>query len=155
MSIDFTRVVPVDQMRGDDDEDTALLKGMATVARDYLSSFAWCSRIIRQWFGTGVGGVVAVFLFEMASSNDDVPPFLWVVVGDVPPAYLVTDDNETPTDALGAYLEEMRVWVERVREGGSLEDVIPVNAPPSRENADALEVRLNMIETEILQTEEA
>jgi hypothetical protein len=155
MSLDFTQVVPVDQMRGDDDEDTALLKSMATEAREYLSSFAWCSRILRQWFGTGVGGVVAVFLFELESSNDDVPPFVWIVVGDVPPAYLVTDDLETAPAALGGYVEEMRVWVERVREGGSLEDVIPVNAPPTRENADKLESRLNTIETEILRTEEA
>jgi hypothetical protein len=49
----------------------------------------------------------------------------------------------------------MRVWVERVREGGSLEDVIPVNTPPTRHYADLLEVRLSMIETEILEPEGA
>jgi hypothetical protein len=40
--------------------------------------------------------------------------------------------------------------VEAVRAGENLVDVIPINAPPTLENATDLERRLNLLETEIL-----
>ena len=150
MCVDFLQVVPLEQMRGDDEEDTRLLSEMAERASQFVCSFAWCSRVVRGWFGSGVGGVVAVFLFEIVPTAKDVDTFLWVVVGDVPPAYLVTDDSKTPREALRAYVEEMREWVDAVRSGGQRDDVIPVNVPPTREWADRLAGRLDLLEKEFI-----
>jgi hypothetical protein len=44
----------------------------------------------------------------------------------------------------------MRHWVAAVKAGGDLSDAIPVNAPPTLENAADLEGRLNMLETHII-----
>ena len=46
-----------------------------------------------------IGGVVAVFLFRI-DGPPEVDPLLWVVVGDLPTAYLVTDDAPSPAIAL-------------------------------------------------------
>jgi len=36
---------------------------MATDAEKYLRPFSWCQSIEAQYFGGGIGGVVAIFLF--------------------------------------------------------------------------------------------
>ena len=110
MHVDLSRLTPVDQMRGDDDEDTALLKGMYEEAASYLRGFKWCRRIAEAYFGLGIGGVVAVFLFRI-EGPPEVDQWLWVVVGDLPPAYLVTDDAPTPAVALEVYCSLMADWV--------------------------------------------
>src|ERR1700704_1264925 len=81
-------VVPVERMTGDDDEDAALLRGMSTGAEEYLRSFSWCGDVLSSFFGGGVGGVFAVFLFNIHPARPEVSSWIWVVVGDIPSAYL-------------------------------------------------------------------
>ncbi|HET7731895.1 MAG TPA: hypothetical protein VFK48_17880, partial [Usitatibacter sp.] len=52
--------------------------------------------------------------------------------------------------ALRAYIGEMRRWVEAVKAGKPVTELIPVNGAPTRDNAMALESRLAFIEREIL-----
>jgi len=61
----------------------------------------------------------------------------------------VTDESPTPLDALRTYLELMQDWITAVREGKSTEEYIPVNSAATRENADALEIRLNFLKPEV------
>jgi len=51
---------------------------------------------------------------------------------------------------LQGYIEEMSAWVEAVRKGELVDDLIPVNAAPTKENASALFTRLRFLEREIL-----
>ena len=71
-------------------------------------------------------------------------------MGDVPPAYVVVDDCPTPRDALQMYVEEMHRWISAARDGSSLDDVIPMNVAPTRENADRLNARLDLLKREFL-----
>ena|ERR1700744_4000346 len=98
----------------------------------------------------GGGGIAAVFLFEIEPASTDVDGMLWVIVGDLPPAYLVVEESPTALDALKTYLELMQEWVIAVREEKSTEECIPVNRPATRENADTLETRLNFLKKEFL-----
>src|SRR4051812_48819734 len=107
MSLDMRKVVPAAMLAGEDAEDTALLRGMLERASQYLRSFRWCADIEEAYFGLGVGGVVAVFLFRIRPAQTGVDPLLWVVVGDVPSAYLVTDRAPSPACALEGYVELM------------------------------------------------
>lgn len=149
-NVDFSKVVPATEMEGESEHDTALLRQMLKEAHDYLMSFKWCEDICESYFGLGIGGVVAVFLFRINPSREDVDEWLWVVVGDLPAAYLVTDGSPTPAEALETYVEEMKAWVVAVEEGRSVEDIIPVNVSPTPENADALERRLTFLKVEII-----
>lgn len=148
--IDMRKVVPAGRLRGDSKLDTRFLKAMLSEAKRYLSGFPWCAGIRSSWFGLGVGKVVAVFAFEIEPARPGVDDLLWVVVGDLPPAYLVVDDAPNPARALAAYVSEMRRWVAAVRKGASTKKLIPVNAPATTEFAEALSGRLDFLETHIL-----
>jgi hypothetical protein len=149
-NIPVTGVVTVSQMIGDDEDETSRLQKMELRARDYLLSFGWCDSIRNLYFGSGVGDVFAVFFAHIQSSHPEVDEYLWIIVGDLPPAYLVADDCPTPRDALICYLELMREWVALAKEGKASENVIPVNVPATPEWAEVLEGRLNTLEKEII-----
>jgi hypothetical protein len=141
-------VVPVKRMTGDDDEDTTLLRGMSMGAEEYLRSFSWCGNILSSFFGGGVGGVFAVFLFNIHPARPEVSSWIWVVVGDIPSAYLSLEDCNSPADVFKTYMRGMSKWVEMARQGrtGSPDDgVPPVNVPATPEWAEKLEHRLHSL----------
>lgn len=143
-------VVPLDQMVGEDDEDTKLLRVMASGAENYLRSFPWCKSIREVYFGDGYGGVVAVFLFHIEPTRTDVDEWLWIISSDVSPAYLVTDSRKTPSQALAGYIEEVSKWVQLAKQGHSSKDVIPVYMPATPENAVDVEKRLKILQETVV-----
>ena len=141
-------VVPAEQMRGDDEEDTTFLRQMLEQAKSYIQTFSWCDSIISSYFVGGIGKVFAIFLFKINSSHPDVDPWEWVFVGDIPPAYLPLEDAATKMAAFETYIEGMKRWAALARQGREpgLEDCCPpVNAPPTPEPAEALDSRLRML----------
>ena len=134
---------------GDSPEDTKLLLSMADEARSYLSGFNWCPPIRNLYLAFGIGGVVGLFLAELEAKVDDQDGFLWVIVGDIPTAYLVADST-TPCEALETYCSLMADWAEAVESGSSLEQVFPVTAKPTLENASMLRKRLSFIKNSVL-----
>jgi hypothetical protein len=143
-------VVPLAQMAGDDEQDVKLLQVMASGAQTYILSFPWCKSIREVYFGDGYGGVVAVFLFHIESSREDVDEWLWVISCDVSPAYLVTDSCKTPSQALEGYVEEVFKWIQLAKQGRSSNDVIPIYMPATPENAADLERRLKVLQEVIV-----
>jgi hypothetical protein len=148
--IDFSKVVAIGAMKGEDDEETAQLKELFVRAKEYLCSFSWCKRIIDSFFGIGIGRPLGVFLFRIEPSHENVDEWIWVIVGDLPPAYITTDQAPNPAAALDGYIGAMEEWVTAVRMGKPTKDLIPVNAQPTLEWADELEWRLRFIDREIL-----
>jgi len=141
-------LVPAGQIAGQDDEDTTLLREMLGKAERYLSSFLWCEKILHSYFGGGVGGVFAVFFFRIRPARDGVDPWIWVVVGDIPPAYLPISDCGSPAEVFRTYLRGMNKWVELARKGetGTPEQgVPPVNVPSTPEQAETLSLRLHTL----------
>jgi hypothetical protein len=138
-------VVSLDQMVGGDDEDTELLRVMASGAEKYVLSFSWCKGIREIYFGDGYGGVVAVFLFHVEPSELSVDEWLWVISCDVSPAYLVTDSCKTPSQALEGYIDEVSKWIKLAQRGCSSTDVIPVYMPATPENAADVEKRIKLL----------
>ena len=55
-------LTPVDDIEGDEERDTKLLRQMAVEAREYICAFHWCLPIKAMYFADGVGGVIAIFL---------------------------------------------------------------------------------------------
>jgi hypothetical protein len=138
-------VVPIDQMVGGDEEDTKLLRVMASGAENYVRCLPWCKSIREMYFGDGYGGIVAVFLFRIEPSREGVDEWIWVVFGDVPPAYLVTDTCKSPSQALEGYIDEISKWVQLAKQGRSSGSVIPVYVPATPENAADVENRIKML----------
>ena len=145
---DFQRVP---HLLGDDADDTELLGGMARSARDYITSFHWCPPISAGYLAFGVGGVVALFLFQFVRKVQDADDEqLWVVTGDLPDAYLVVGPDDSPRQAMERYCELMEEWIAAVRDPTSLDAVFPVSAAPTAENAERLEKRVAFLVAEIL-----
>jgi hypothetical protein len=112
---------------------------------EYLRAFAWRQSVEERYFGAGIGGIVAILLFGIVPDRARVDEWLWVVVGDLPSAYLVTDDCKLPSEALEGYIAEMRKWVRLAKAGRTSPAVIPVNVPATAEWAKELEGRLSFL----------
>jgi len=149
-TIDYSALSAIESMVGEDAEETSQLRALYERAVNYICSFHWHGKIEKIYFGLGVSDIVGVFLFELTPRSANVDKLLWVIIGDVPPAYLVTDDAPDAATALQVYIREMNRWVEAAKAGASIKEVIPVNAPPTIGNATDLERRLKFLEEEIL-----
>ncbi len=149
MNLDAMEVVPINEMAGEDATETLELRETYEAAVEYVVRHDWCDAVTDAYFGYGVGGVLGVFLMELAR-HDDGDRYLWVIAGDLPSAYLVTDQAHNPREALSIYCELMDGWIEAVVGGGALEQVFPVEAEPTRENAELLESRISFIREEML-----
>jgi len=147
--VDTSHLVRVDDMSGEDEQEAELLKEHLGEAHKYLHTFTWCRAIKDEFFGCGVGGVVAVFLFRI-DPDEGADEWLWVIVGDLPSAYLVTDEASDACKALSVYCRLMDDWIYAVRTGAALDDVYPVAADPTPENAAMLAARIRLLRDEIL-----
>ena len=105
----------------------------------------WCLRILESFLGIDEGYILGVFLFKIIPSNENMEEYLWVVVGDLPPLYLVTEAAPTPAFALLRYIEEMTVWAEAAIGQTDRADLPPIEAAFSRENGFALRTRLQLL----------
>jgi hypothetical protein len=128
-----------------DDIDAALLE-----ARQYIQFFDWGRNIQAEYLGYSVEAIVYIFLFEILPGRPDVPEWIWVIVGDVPPAFLPGDDVQTPYEALDGYIGAMEDWVEAARQGKSVAKLIPVNVDANPANAEMLASRLEFLDEKIL-----
>ncbi len=144
-SIPVKGIIPLELLFEDEGEESAVLCDMAEEAQSYLESFPWCVSIEEGYFGDGVPDAVAVFLFRIEPTRPEIDRWFWVIVGDLPPAYLLTHTSKSPTQALEGYIEEMSKWVALAKEGKFSEKVIPVDAPSTPENAEDLEERLTLL----------
>ncbi len=146
---DISSTVTIDQFLRTAGDDSGAAKNLYDRAVAYLSGHKWVSDVLYGYVGFLAPEVIGVFLLEIVPAEADVDRWLWVVVGDLPPAY-VCSDNRTPFEALSAYLSEMQAWVDASVAGGSTEDLIPVNVAPNPENAGQLQTRLDFIRREFL-----
>lgn len=138
-----------ENIQGDSDEDTKLLRSMCDEARSYLGEFTWCPKINNLYLAFGIGGVIGLYLAELDDKIDSQDEYLWIVVGDLPSAYLVADST-TPQEALKTYCSLMTDWADAVESGDSLKEVFPVAAKPTSNNAALLRRRIQFLKEQIL-----
>ncbi len=147
--MDVSRFSQPTEFDGDDDQDSALCRELFNRAGDYIRSFDWCSSIKASYVGDCVGGIIALVLFQIEPASADVDEWIWVVVGDLPSAY-IAPASPSPRDALEDYIEQMSKWVDAIRAGRPVTELIPLNTPPTRDWADSLGQRLHFLRNEIL-----
>lgn len=148
------RLFAPELIRGEDDEDTELLRKDHGRARDWLESHRrWCSGVTESWFVAGVAGVFTVHLFRVTTLDPSIPELLWVFYGDVPPAYLPVEDAPSLAAATTLYLGECEEWARRAEAGLPVDDVMPVATLPTAENARGLRSRVRFIREELLNEE--
>ena len=140
-------MIPIDEIRHLE------IRALAEEAERFLLSHHWCNEITSGSLAWAAAGVLGVFQFTIEPARPDIDDTLWVIVGDLPPAYLVLDNAPSWKEALEGYAEEMQRWVDAVRGGRRLDGIIPVNVTPIREHADMLDQRLQFIREKLIRGE--
>jgi len=87
--------------------ESLLIRSDVETASAYLNARAWFRNIVRSYYGTGIGGVFGVFLFQVETDSPEDDAFLWVVAGDVPATHLSCENARTPRQALRKYFDAM------------------------------------------------
>jgi hypothetical protein len=123
---------------------------LAAKARGFLAQQHWVKRITGGQVGYAVPGAFGVFQFRIEPERADIPSELWVVAGDLPPAYFASDDDPTWEAALDSYIWQMQRWVDAVRAGQPVEDLIPVDVAPTPDHAELLASRLDLLRRRVL-----
>ncbi len=126
------------------------VRKLAREAVEFLESQVWCRGVISGELGFAVAGVIGVFKLRHQPSRPGVDEVLWVIVGDLPSAYLVLDNAPDWQGALACYVREMRAWVAAVQAEQPLTGIIPVGVEPTAEHAQMLATRLDFIERELV-----
>jgi hypothetical protein len=146
---DLTTVekVSADSFEGEHGE---VLSTYLKEAREFLLFYNWCDSIAEEYVGILIDGIVGLFLFRIVPNRKDVDEWIWIVVGDLPPTYLTCETCPDPGAALDGYIGAMQEWVDAATNGKSVANVIPVNVPASKENAERLRKRLEFLDRRVL-----
>lgn len=126
------------------------LSSLKSAAEQFLAKQAWCSRVLQVTPIFAIEGVLGVFRASLIPSDPRADVTVWLVVGDLPPAYIAHEPGDSWQDALRGYVDEMSQWVDAVRSGASVEDLIPVNTPATPEYAQMLASRLEFVRDRIV-----
>jgi len=143
---DLSTVDEWDDVIRDYPEDRETARSMYRRARRFLESFTWCQGIEKGYVGILQSHIVGVFLFKIRPAKPDVDEWLWVVVGDLPSAYLVCEGNPNPATALEGYIHEMSRWVDAVENGQPVAGLIPTRVDPTPKYAAMLKSRLKVLD---------
>jgi len=150
MQIDTTKMVKIESIAAMGRKGRGLAR-LASEALGYLTSHRWCARIEHGWLDRAWEGILGVFYFELVpTEGTEADRDVWVIVGDIPPAYIDSQECRNGAQALRAYAAAMRDWVDHVRLGLPIDDLIPVNVPAEIEFAELLSARITFIELELL-----
>lgn len=140
-----------DNIDGLSKEDNSHLYDLSIEAKNYLLRHQWCKSILSGWLAVYWEGIISVFLFEIEPAGNGVDQFVWIVVGDIPPAYIDVESGTNPRSAMESYVIIMRNWVEAVLNGEPIEDCYPVEVPATKEYAEMLQSRLDILDTLIIE----
>ena len=138
----------LDSLSPSNDEDREIIE-QSKKATNYLLSHPWCVGIKNGWLGISWDYMVCVFLYEIDSDNPEVDQFIWMIVGDLPSAYIDIESASNSEEALRCYVDIMGEWVNAIENGASTEACYPLEVPATSEYAQMLKGRLELIEEEL------
>lgn len=153
MEVDTKKWVILDELGSDfyQVEYVEEVKALAKEAYNYLLSFPWCLSINKGWLVYSCGYVIGFFYFEIVPDiAKGADSHVWIIVGDLPPAYIDILSAPSPRSALDLYIRLMEEWASKVNNGEDTSDCYPINVPATKEYADMLTTRMNLLKEDYL-----
>ena len=129
-------------------------KGFSREACEFLLAHSWCRTVrslsLRKW----VEGILALLYVEIEPEpQSGADEAVWVVVGDLPPAYLDVPSVPTDREVLEAYIALLEEWVEAVRSGEPIDELMPIYhrhslalVAPTLRFAEMIELRVQFLQ---------
>lgn len=148
MEVDTKKWVNLDELDSDfvPIEYVEEVKELAKEAYCYLLSFPWCLSINKGWLVYSCGYVIGLFYFEIVPDvAKGADSHVWVIVGDLPSAYIDILSASSAHSALDLYIRLMEEWASKVNNGEDTSDCYPINVPETKEYADMLTIRMNLL----------
>ncbi len=136
-----------DELEFEDDEK---LEIYCKESINYIQRHTWCEGINNAWLAYYLEGIFAICIFEVISSNSNVDKYVWVLTGDLPPAYIDIDSAQNPLEVLSCYIDIMQDWVETVKNEGNLDKSYPIEVEATINHADMLNFRLGLLRDYLL-----
>ena len=148
MEVDTKKWVNLDELDSDfvQVEYVEEVKELTKEAYSYLLSFPWCLSINKGWLVYSCGYVIGLFCFEIVPDVvKGADSHVWVIVGDLPPAYIDVLSAPSARSALDLYIRLMDEWASKVYNGENISDCYPINVPATKEYAEMLTTRMNLL----------
>jgi hypothetical protein len=123
-------------------------------ARAFLLAQSWCRAVrtlsLKKW----IEGVLALLYAEIEPEpQSGADEAVWVVVGDLPPAYLDVPSVPAYREVLEAYIALLEEWVEAVRSGEPIDELMPIYhrhslalVAPTLRFAEMIELRVQFLQ---------
>lgn len=116
----------------------------------YLASQKWCGEIYEGWLFTNIGYALCIFLYRIDKLQSSEDNLVWIVVGDIPPAYLDTYNVESTKEVIENYIELVEDWIENAESGNSFEDCFPFKSDTPEESITMLKTRIQLLKNSFL-----
>lgn len=149
MKINTNTMVLIEDLKRTQSDDGELFK-LAEEAKLFLESHKWCKKVEKQWLASGWENLLLVFYFKITPNSKNADDYVWVVVGDLPPAYIDIESADNISDVIETYTDLMDDWVQCVKNGQPVEDCYPIDVPPENEYAEMLAIRIKLVREYIL-----
>jgi hypothetical protein len=151
--VNTEKMIGLDQLRVQDLAAFEEIHDIANRAIGFVDDQPWCNKLKSIWLADSVGHIYGIFLADIeVSINSGADDQVWVVVGDIPTAYLDVKSCKTTDEVTEAYVFLMREWISAVYNGQDVSELYPVGVPATIEWAKKLESRIKFIEKNILHT---
>ena len=121
------------------------LEEFCNQGKNYIERYTWCEGVNNAWLAYYLEGIFAINIFEVSSSNPNVDKYIWILTGDLPPAYIDIESASFPLEVLSAYIEIMQDWVDTVKADGNVEECYPVEVEANLDHAEMLDYRLKLL----------
>jgi hypothetical protein len=153
--IDWSRLYKMEPFHREPPEEYAFRAELAEAAKKYLARQPWCKKVLEVWWGDGLAPKVGAFLIRFEPAEwSKAEGYMWVIVGDLPPAYMWPGDCRNVYQALNGYCGAMKMWADAANAGTSVDKLIPVNVAPTKGHASMLLGRLELIDEMFLEPNE-
>ena len=120
-------------------------------AKWYLMQFEWHCKLLESRIAIYAEGFYGVYLFRIEPVSDEIPEWMWVVVGNppTPPAVFPIDGCPNGVAAFQEYVRAIGEWIEAAKKGESTDDDSPVVRPPTLEESRLFERHLRFMSKDI------
>lgn len=124
---------------------------MYETAEWFLLGFNWHRALLESRIGLYCEGFYGVYLFKIEPVSEDIPEWIWIVEGGsaASPAVIPIDRCPNGAAAFHEYIAAIGEWVDAVKNGEPVDDVIPVALPPTLEEAQRMERQLRFMSKDL------